>query len=66
MHRTQIDEPHVGTLLKTRHDGPVRLVIQTHAYFCINTGEVTKRMLLFSNGETFWSSISEFYQIVQH
>lgn len=66
MDLTQIDEPQVGTLLKTRHEGPVRLVIQTHMYFCMNTGESTKRMLLFSDGETFWSSITDFYQIVQH
>ena len=59
-------EPRVGSLLKTSHDGPARLVIQMNSYFCMHTGKVAKRMLLLSNGETFWASISDFYQVVQY
>ena len=56
----------VGSLVKVTKDGAVGTVVREHAYFCMDTGNVTKRILVMWDNKTIWTVPSCLHQIVQY
>ena len=56
----------VGSLVRVTKDGPIGTVVREHAYLCMDTGNVTKRILVMWDDKTAWTVPSRLHQIVQY
>jgi hypothetical protein len=55
-----------GSLVKITKGGPVGTVVREHAYFCMDTGNISRRILVMRDNEMIWTVPTRLHQIVQY